>query len=53
MKTGLSIFDYFNSEVWEGAAPGTRPRLAGRPADPVAALLAPLLPAVRPASRGR
>ena len=44
MKTGLSIFDYLNSEVWKGPHPALVLGWSDDQLDPVVELLDPLLP---------
>jgi len=53
VKTGLSIFDYFNSEVWKGPHPELALGWRDDQLDPVAALLAPLLPRCLPSKPGK
>lgn len=48
MKTGLSIFDYLNSEVWKGPHPALALGWRDDQLDPVVALLDPLLPGCLP-----
>ncbi len=48
VKTGLSIFDDFNSEVWKGPHPALALGWREDQLDPVVALLDPLLPSCLP-----